>query len=220
MPITRFPDPRRTGPEGLVAVGGDLHPDSLRLAYRQGIFPWPTPGLPLLWFCPPERAILDFADLHVPRRLARTRRTSPLRFTMDAAFDDVIEACRRAQRPGQNGTWITRAMRDAYCRFHWEGGAHSAEAWEGDTLVGGVYGVTVGGTFAGESMFHIRPDASKLALLHLIDHLRARGLDWIDIQQLTPHMEVLGAILIPRDAFLQRLRQTQQRGLVLFETGG
>lgn len=218
MPVTRFPDPRDTGPEGVVALGGDLHPDSLYLAYRQGIFPWPHEGLPLLWFCPPERAILEFARLHVPRSLAKERRRTALTFTLDRAFDQVIEGCRRARRPGQDGTWITPPMLRAYRAFHRLGHAHSAEAWDGETLVGGIYGVAVEGAFSGESMFTSRPNASKLALLHLLDHLAARGLDWIDIQQMTPHMAALGATRVSRDAFLLRLAETQARGLQLFDS--
>ena len=216
MPILKFPNPRETGPEGIVALGGDLHPDSLFLAYSQGIFPWPAEGLPLLWFCPPERAVLDFADLHIGRRLARVRRQATLRFTVDAAFDDVIRACQQSPREGQDGTWITPAMYAAYCTFHRLGFAHSVEAWDGNTLVGGVYGVAVCGTFSGESMFYRQPYASRLALLHLIDHLQERGLTWIDIQQMTPHMAALGATLVSRDAFLENLRQTQRRRLILF----
>lgn len=201
-----------------MAAGGDLHPDSLRLAYGQGIFPWPMTGMPLLWFCPPERALLDFERLHVPRSLQRMRRKSRLTFTIDRAFDQVIDGCRRARRPGQSGTWITSAMRKAYGVFHREGQAHSVEAWDQDgTLVGGMYGVEAGGAFAGESMFYTQPYASKLALLHLVDHLQARGLDWMDIQMMTPHMEAMGAIEVGRDDFLRRLAETQARKLVLFE---
>ena len=218
MPYTSFPDPRFATPEGIVAVGGDLHPVTLATAYGQGIFPWPHEGLPLLWFCPPRRAVLPFDRLHVSRSLARERRRSGLRFTIDRAFAGVIEGCRGATRPGQGGTWITPEMCEAFRRFHALGHAHSVEAWDGETgeLVGGMYGVDAGGAFGGESMFYARPYASKLALLHLIDHLRRRGLDWMDIQQLTPHMEAMGAVEIPRAAFLRKLRETQARGLVLF----
>jgi leucyl/phenylalanyl-tRNA--protein transferase len=214
----RFIDPRRSGPEGVVGIGGGLSPATLRAAYRRGIFPWPVEGLPLLWFCPPERAVLDFTRLHVARRLARARRASRLTFTIDRAFDDVIAACRDAPRPGQRGTWITRAMLEAYRALHRAGGAHSVEAWdESGALVGGIYGVDVDGAFAGESMFHAVSDASKLALLYLVDHLRSRGLDWMDIQMTTTVTESLGAVYVPRDAFLERLRETRARGLVLFD---
>lgn len=217
MPIARFPDPRSATPEGIVAVGGDLHPTSLLLAYRQGIFPWPSPGYPLLWFCPPERAVLDFSSLHLPRSLVAARRRSTLRFTFDTAFASVIAACAATPRPGQDGTWITTDIIDAYTRLHQLGIAHSVEAWCGERLVGGVYGVAVDGAFAAESMFYRQPNASKLALLHLIDHLQARGLDWLDVQVLTPHIERLGARAIPRDTFLQRLQATRVRRLQLFE---
>ena len=198
-------------------MGGNLYPGTLRSAYRRGIFPWPITGLPMVWFCPPERAILEFSRLHIPRSLQRVRRKSRLRFTIDAAFDQVIEGCRRARRPGQDGTWITSAMLRAYQTFHREGHAHSAEAWDEGVLVGGIYGVDADGAFAGESMFYTQPYASKLALLHLVEHLQARGLEWMDIQMTTPVTESLGGRYIPRDAFLALLKQTQERGLVLFD---
>ena len=216
MPVAAFPDPRSSGADGLVAIGGDLHPDSLLLAYRQGIFPWPAAGLPLLWFCPPERGVLEFARLHVPRSLRAAHRRSPLQFTIDCAFPTVIRACADSPRPGQDGTWITPGMIRAYTRLHRMGIVHSVEAWRDNRLVGGLYGVDVDGAFAAESMFFREPNASKLIVLHLVEHLRGRGLDWLDIQVLTPHMVRLGAHTIPRDAFLTRLRETRARGLVLF----
>jgi leucyl/phenylalanyl-tRNA--protein transferase len=219
MPVLAFPDPRHATREGIVAIGGDLHPDTLRLAYRQGIFPWPHEGMPLLWFSPPRRAILDFADLHIPERLARERRKSRLTFTIDLAFERVIRHCRSAPRPGQDGTWITEEMTHAYETFHQQGMAHSVEAWdENGELAGGLYGVDAGGVFAGESMFYLRPNASKLSLLFLIDHLKARGADWIDIQMMTPHFQALGAKEISRADFLKRLKATQARNLVLFDS--
>jgi leucyl/phenylalanyl-tRNA--protein transferase len=199
--------------DDIVAVGGDLDPGTLVRAYQHGIFPWPVEGLPLLWFCPRERAILDFADLHVGRSLARARRRSTLRFTVDAAFPAVIRACADMPRPGQEGTWITPGIAAAYGRLHALGVAHSVEAWRGETLVAGVYGVDVDGAFAAESMFHREPDASKLALLHLVDVLRAGGLDWFDVQVMTPHLERLGTRAIPRRDFLARLARTRARGL-------
>ena len=216
MALVRFPDPESSTPEGIVAVGGKLDGETLRAAYAQGIFPWPVEGLPLLWFCPPERGVLEFERLHLPRSLRRARRLSTLRFTIDAAFAEVIRACAQTPRPGQPGTWITPQVRSAYSRLHREGMAHSVEAWDGGRLVGGVYGVDAGGAFAAESMFYLQPYASKLALLHLIEHLRGRGLDWLDIQVLTPHMERLGARAVPRETFLRRLAATRSRGLVLF----
>jgi len=216
MPIVAFPDPRTTNADGIVAVGGDLHPESLLLAYRQGIFPWPVDGLPLLWFCPAERAILDFTELHIPHSLARAHKRTTLRFTLDAAFPAVIRACAEAPRPNQEGTWITLQIIAAYTLLHRLGIAHSAEAWNGERLVGGIYGVEIDGAFAAESMFYREPNASKLTLLHLIDHLHSRGLDWIDTQMLTPHIERLGAKTIGRQAFLEKLQCTRARGLRLF----
>jgi leucyl/phenylalanyl-tRNA---protein transferase len=212
----QFPEVRGSNFGDIVAVGGSLHPANLVAAYQRGIFPWPIEGWPLTWFCPRERAVLDFQDLHVPRSLARERRRTSLRFTIDADFAAVVRGCALAARPEQEGTWITRGVYEGYCALHLAGRAHSAEAWEGDKLVGGIYGVDAGGAFAGESMFYLRPNASKLALLRLVEHLAARGLAWLDIQVLTPHMQALGARLIPRDEFLDRLDEALARGRVLF----
>jgi len=206
--------------DDIVGVGGDLEPATLLRAYRQGVFPWPVEGLPLLWFCPRERAILDFARLHVGRSLARAQRRTTLRFTIDAAFPDVIRACAETPRPAQDGTWITPDIVRAYTRLHRRGAAHSVEAWRGERLVAGVYGVEADGTFAAESMFRRESDASKLALLHLIEHLRGRGLGWMDVQILTPHLVRLGAHTLPRARFLDLLRRTRARGLRLFPPAG
>jgi len=214
--IWRFPDPREATPDGVVAVGGRPDPDLLAEAYARGIFPWPVEGYPLLWFSPPERGLLFFEELRVPRSLARERRRTRLTFTIDRAFERVIRACAQVPRAHERGTWITRDMIRGYCEFHRRGHAHSVEAWEGGELVGGVYGVDAGGAFAGESMFRLRPNASKLALLFLIEHLRARGLDWLDIQVITPHMESLGARLVPREEFLSLLSRARARNLKLF----
>lgn len=185
-------------------------------AYRRGIFPWPIEGLPLVWFSPRERAILEFTDLHIPRSLRREIGHTSLRFSIDANFGAVIRACASTPRAGETGTWITHDIIRSYTELHRRGHVHSVEAWEGDTLVGGLYGVEADGAFAGESMFYLRPNASKLALLFLIEHLGSRGLDWMDIQMLTPHMELLGAKLITRDRFLEKLARTRSRGLNLF----
>lgn len=214
--MIRFPDPRLAGPEGLVAVGGDLAPETLLAAYRLGIFPWPHPGLPLAWFSPDPRGVLEFDRLHVPRSLAAARRKARLTLTLDRAFGEVISACRLAPRPGQRGAWLTPAIERAYLELHRLGRAHSAEAWLGERLVGGVYGVDYDGCFSGESMFHVEPDASKLALLHLVDHLRSRGLGWMDIQMVTPHLEALGARGAPREEFLTLLAASLDPGRKLF----
>ena len=220
MAIVQFPDPRTASPEGIVAIGGDLEPTSVIAAYRQGIFPWPVDKLPLLWFSPPERGVLEFHALHVPRSLVRARKTSRLRFSIDEAFGRVIRSCADTPRPGQHGTWITPGIVSAYLRLHRMGIAHSVEAWQDDDLCGGLYGVDVDGAFAAESMFYHVPYASKLSVLHLIEHLSGRGLDWIDIQTLTPHMARLGAKPMPREEFLLRLQETRRRGLRLFDERG
>ncbi|HWW61240.1 MAG TPA: leucyl/phenylalanyl-tRNA--protein transferase [Thermoanaerobaculia bacterium] len=213
--MARFPDPRYARGD-VVAVGGDLRVETLREAYRKGIFPWPHDSLPLPWFSPRRRTVIVFDELQVNRSLRKVRKRAPFRLTIDAAFADVIRACAESERPDQEGTWIEPAIVDAYIRFHESGDAHSVEAWDGDVLAGGLYGVDSGGVFTGESMFHRASDASKLALLFLIDHLRARGCTWIDCQVMTPHMEALGAREITRSRFLDMLAAAQARGTPLF----
>ena len=216
-PEWSLPDP--ADELGLVALDYNLSPERIISAYRHGIFPWPdsNPFSPIPWVCPPRRAILEFAELHVPRNLRKSQRThATLRFTIDAAFEAVIRACAAAARPGQRGTWITPAMMSAYLEVHRRGHAHSIEAWDGDDLMGGLYGVTAAGVFTGESMFHRISDASKLCVLFLIDHLRGRGSTWIDIQQLTPHFAQLGAREISREEFLAKLAAERLAGRQLF----
>jgi leucyl/phenylalanyl-tRNA--protein transferase len=217
MPQIQFPDPRQSTEDGIIAFGGNLLPETLLTAYRQGIFPWPISDLPLPWFCPPERAVLEWHHLHIPRSLLRAQKKTQFRFTHDQAFDEVINECAQIPRPGQDGTWITDEIKSAYCRLHRLGHAHSIEVWSEDHLVGGIYGVDAGGSFAAESMFHKKTDASKLALLHLMKHLHDRGSHWIDIQVLTPHLEALGARVIPRDEFLDKLRDALSLKLELFK---
>jgi leucyl/phenylalanyl-tRNA---protein transferase len=214
--LIEFLDPAFSPVEGIVAVGGSLTTTNLLRAYRKGIFPWPINDQILPWFCPEVRAILNFDDLHVSRRLARVRRQKKFEFTIDKAFADVIASCATVERKDQSGTWITSKIFDAYCQLHDDGHAHSIEVWKDNTLVGGLYGVDSGGAFAGESMFSLLSDASKLALLYLLDHLKSRGLGWIDIQMMTPHMEAMGAREIQRDEFLELLKAAQKRDLKLF----
>ena len=197
--------------DDIVAVGGDLRPETLLGAYRQGVFPWPIDGLPMLWFCPRERAILEHHRLHVGASLRRARRRTTLRLTIDADFPAVIRACATMPRPGPPGTWITPDVLTAYTRLSRLGVAHSVEAWRADRLVAGLYGVDVDGAFAAESMFHRESDAAKLVLLHLADHLHAHGVDWIDVQVLSPHLVRLGARAIPRAEFLALLAATRGR---------
>ncbi len=215
--MTTFPDPRYA-PGDVIAIGEDLRVETLRDAYRRGIFPWPTEGHPLPWFSPRRRAVLVFDDLHVGRSLRKAGKQRGFTFTIDRDFTAVIRACATATRPDQDGTWIEANMIEAYIRLHRAGDAHSIEAWEGETLAGGLYGVDAGGLFTGESMFYVRPDASKLALLFLVEHLRERGSKFLDCQIMTPHMKALGAREISRARFLDLLAETQARGLTLFDS--
>lgn len=213
--MSTFPDPRYARSD-VVAMGEDLRVETLREAYRKGIFPWPHEGMPLPWFSPRRRAVIFFDELHVGRSLRKARKRDAFTFTIDRDFPAVIRACAEADRPDQEGTWIEPKMIDAYTRFHQSGDAHSVEVWMDGELVGGLYGIDAGGIFAGESMFHRRPDASKLALLFLIDHLRERGATLLDCQVMTPHMEVLGAREIPRARFLDLLAMAQAKGITIF----
>jgi leucyl/phenylalanyl-tRNA--protein transferase len=198
----RFPDPRRADAEGLVAVGGDLSVPRLLLAYRSGIFPWTAN--PVTWWSPDPRGIFEFERFHVSRSLARVVRQVRFRVSIDQAFPRVMEGC-AASAPGRRSTWITREFLEAYTQLHSQGHAHSVECWLGEQLAGGIYGVAIGGFFAGESMFHRASDASKVALYHLIEHLRRQGYLLFDIQMLTPITTQLGGVNIPRSEYLQRL---------------
>lgn len=200
----RFPSPDHADAEGLVAIGGDLSVPRLLLAYRSGIFPWTVD--PITWWSPEPRAIFKLDGFHVSRSLAGVIRKGEFRITVDRAFRHVMQGC-AAPAPGRRSTWISPEFIDAYTQLHQLGHAHSLECWQGRRLVGGIYGVTIGGLFAGESMFHRVSDASKVALFHLIEHLRRRGFVLFDIQMLTPITAQLGGITIPREEYLSRLAQ-------------
>ncbi len=204
-----FPPVEFANPLGLLMLGGELSVAWLRDAYRHGIFPWPHGQRSLMWFSPDPRAVLEFENLHVSRRLARTVRGGKFQLTCNLAFSGVMHGCATAGGRSRN-TWITNEMLDAYLRLHRHKLAHSVEAWQGDDLVGGIYGVAVGGVFSAESMFFRVRDASKVALVALTRHLQARGFRTLDIQQLTPHTASLGANEIPREAFLARIRQERE----------
>lgn len=204
MPSRLFLDPERADAEGLVGVGGDLSAKRLLEAYRKGIFPWFDEDSPILWWSPDPRAIFELGGLHISRRLARTVRSGRFTATIDRAFAGVMHGC--AHRPGE-GVWITPEMIAAYTRLHELGHAHSVEVWHEGRLAGGVYGVTIGGLFAGESMFTRIRDASKVALVHLMGRLRQRGFQLFDVQFLNEHTARLGAIEIPRREYLARLRR-------------
>jgi leucyl/phenylalanyl-tRNA--protein transferase len=207
LPPSRFfPPAEEADAEGLIGFGGSLSPEWLIDAYTHGVFPWPMGEVddPVPWWSPDPRAVLPLEGFHVPRRLRQTLRQERLAVTRDRAFAEVIAGC--ATGPARHGgTWITPAMIAAYTRLHRLGVAHSVEAWDGEQLAGGLYGVAIAGLFAAESMFYRQRDASKVALAHLVDHLRERGFRLLDIQQLTPHMRQFGAVEIPRREYLARL---------------
>lgn len=200
-----FPDPARAEPDGLLAVGGDLSPERLLTAYALGIFPWYSDPSPILWWSPDPRLVLEPARLHVPRSLRKTIRLGAYRITADEAFERVITRCAARDRPGQDGTWITEDVARAYVRLHELGFAHSFEAWQGGELAGGLYGVSLGAAFFGESMFADRPDASKVAFVRSVEWLASRGIGLVDCQVRTEHLLRFGAQEISRAAFLRRL---------------
>ena len=207
----RFPDPARADAEGPLAEGGDLEPSTLIDAYRRGIFPWPVEEHELLWWSPDPRAILPLDGLHVSRSLTRTQRHARFRVTLDAAFDDVIAACADREE-----TWITDALRTAYLRLHRAGWAHSVEVWTPEgRLAGGLYGVAVGALFSAESMFHRATDASKVALVALVQHARRVGTTLLDVQVPSPHLTSLGAVTVSRRVYLAHLA-TAVRHPVIF----
>jgi len=201
-----FPPVEQATPEGLLAVGGDLQPERLLAAYRRGIFPWYNEDQPILWWSPDPRAVLFPGNLHVSRSLKRSLRPGLFTVTFDTRFREVMEQCSgpRPQYP-EGGTWITPAMVEAYTTLHEMGHAHSAETWQGGRLVGGVYGVAIGGAFFAESMFTKVDDASKVALVTLVRQLQQWGFRIIDCQQASPHIFRLGAEEIPRKDFIKAL---------------
>lgn len=211
MPIFRlvddlvFPPPDYADPSGLLAVGGDLSSDRLLAAYRVGIFPWYSEDQPILWWSPDPRLVLDLNDFKLSRSLAKTLRKGVFKVTFDRVFDQVIAACASVPREGQKGTWITPEMQAAYIELHGLGYAHSVETWNEGQLVGGLYGVSLGKAFFGESMFHCKTDASKVALATLVDKLKGWGFRFIDSQMTTEHMLNLGAKELSRRIFLKQL---------------
>lgn len=202
-----FPPVAHAEPSGLLAMGGDLRPERLLAAYGAGIFPWFSPGQPILWHAPDPRMVLGLDRLHVGRTLRRALRSRRFRVELDSAFAEVIGHCASRERPGQQGTWITAGMQRAYIRLHTLGFAHSVETFLGDRLVGGLYGVSLGRAFFGESMFSLESEASKVALCHLVGELQLRGFHFVDCQVHTDLFDSLGARPIPRDAFQHKLGQ-------------
>jgi leucyl/phenylalanyl-tRNA---protein transferase len=212
MPVFRlgpepiFPPADLAEPEGLLALGGDLETDRLLAAYRQGIFPWYEQGGPILWWSPDPRLILVPAELRVSQRLRRTIRQGRFKTRYDTAFAQVIKACAEVTREHEEGTWITPEMQQAYIRLHELGHAHCMESWRAGELVGGIYGVRVGRCFCGESMFHRQADASKVALVALVQRLAVEGVGLIDCQVTSEHLVRLGAREISRSSFLRFLK--------------
>lgn len=192
-------------PNGLLAAGGDLSPQRLLAAYQRGIFPWYSPGEPILWWSPDPRMVLFPGQIRITRSLAKTLKNADYTVRLDTAFGQVIAACAATPRAGQNGTWITAEMQAAYGRLHALGHAHSVETWRAGKLVGGLYGIAIGRAFFGESMFAHATDASKIALAHLCRFLVARGFGIIDCQMETTHLASLGARPLPRDDYLARV---------------
>jgi leucyl/phenylalanyl-tRNA--protein transferase len=212
MPIFRlvqdpvFPPPDYADPSGLLAVGGDLSSERLLEAYRAGIFPWYSDDQPILWWSPDPRLVLELDDFKMSRSLRKIVKKGIFAVTFDQAFQEVIRACASIPRAGQSGTWITDEMQEAYTHLHGLGYAHSVESWFGGKLAGGLYGVSLGKAFFGESMFHLKSDASKVALATLVQKLRSWDFHFIDSQMTTEHMLSLGAKEVPRRIFLKRLQ--------------
>ncbi len=206
-----FPDPEEAEPDGLLAVGGDLLPERLLNAYANGIFPWYSDGLPIMWWSPDPRMVLFPEDFKRHKNLRRTVNKQIFKVTFDADFDRVIELCAATRAQSDEGTWITREMIEAYKKLHRLGYAHSVETWKNGELVGGLYGVSLGGSFFGESMFHLVTDASKVALWHLVDLLSAWNFDMIDAQQETAHLKSLGAKPVDRKNFLHLLKRSLKK---------
>jgi len=206
-----FPDPEMSEPDGLLAVGGDLSVERLVAAYAAGIFPWYSEDMPILWWSPDPRLVLFPEEIHLSRRLRRTMRSGRYAVRADTAFEHVIRRCSAKPRPGQDGTWITPDMIEAYVRLHRRGLAHSIEAWEGNELAGGLYGVSLGAAFFGESMYTDRPDASKVAFATLVEWLALRRFDLVDCQVATAYLQGFGARDVPRREFLGRLARALER---------
>ena len=207
----RFPDPSEAEPGGLLAIGGDLSPKRLLLAYENGIFPWYSEEDPILWFSPDPRMVFFPGDFRFSKTLIKTVSSGKFSVRVDTDFATVIESCALVTRKGQSGTWITEEMKTAYRKLHELGYAHSFEVYSEENLVGGLYGVSLGGTFFGESMFHLETDASKVALFHLARKCWEFGFDFIDSQVPTDHMRTLGGREVSRKEFLLALKSSLRK---------
>jgi leucyl/phenylalanyl-tRNA---protein transferase len=215
-----FPPVHLAGPDGLLAMGGDLSPERILLAYRMGIFPW-YEGDPILWWCPDPRFVLFPRELKISKSMKKALRKynlpgSEFAFTVNQAFEEVINHCKMITRKDQDGTWITDDVKKAYTLLHKKGVAHSAETWKNDKLIGGLYGIKLGKVFFGESMFSLEPNASKAAFIQYVQQLRSEGIELIDCQVYTEHLESLGARMIPRKEFSEKLKQLIPDDIALF----
>jgi leucyl/phenylalanyl-tRNA--protein transferase len=206
-----FPDPELAEEDGLLGVGGDLSPSRLLLAYASGIFPWFSKGEPIMWWSPDPRCVLRPEKLKISTSLRQALKKGHYEVRFDTCFDDVIRQCSATKRKGQRGTWITREMQEAYVKLHELGFAHSTEVFMDGELAGGLYGISIGGTYSGESMFHLRPEASKIALYHLVERLKEQGVPLIDCQVTNPHLLSLGAEEMPRKEFLKHVAKYREK---------
>jgi leucyl/phenylalanyl-tRNA--protein transferase len=217
MVIKKFPDISTADQHGLLAVGGDLEVESLLLAYRNGIFPWPYDDEYLTWFAPPKRAILKFDNLHIAQSLKREKNRNWAVFKIDFDFENVIKECQKLiNRKDQTGTWITNEMLEAYIELHKAGYAHSFECYKDDKLVGGLYGVNINNFFAAESMFYRYPNASKLTIWFMMEFFKLFGLNWVDIQVRTDTLSKFGAIEISREKYTKLLNTAIDQDISIF----
>lgn len=214
-----FPPIHLAEDDGLLAIGGDLSPNRLLLAYSQGIFPWFSEGDPILWWAPHPRFVLYPASLKVSKSMRQVMRRDTFRVSYDKAFREVIHACSRIPREGQDGTWITEEMLAAYCELHRLGHAHSVEVWQGDQLVGGLYGISIGRCFFGESMFTHVSNASKAGFITLVRKLASLQFELIDCQMHSQHLESLGAQHISRELFQSTLSKSLQSDSIIGNWG-
>ena len=202
-----FPKVDEADEDGLLAVGGDLSAERLLLSYRSGIFPWYSDVEPIMWWCPNPRFILLPTDLKISKSMKTVLNTQSFLFTINKCFTQVISQCKNSSRPNQNGTWISNEIVNAYTTLHKLGFAYSAEAWQNGELVGGLYGIKLGNVFFGESMFTLKPNASKFAFIKFVQYLQRQGVQLIDCQIYTTHLQSLGAKMIDRGDFVNRLNQ-------------
>ena len=205
-----FPDPTEANKDGIIAVGGDLSTERLLLAYSMGIFPWYSKETPIIWWSPDPRTLLFPDELKLSKSLLSKINKNIFQVKFDTNFANVIENCANIPRKDQNDTWITKEMKEAYIKLHKKGYCHSVETYFNNKLVGGLYGVSLGKAFFGESMFHLKTDASKVALYFLVEKLKKWGFDFIDVQQETDHLKSLGAKIIDRKKFLSLLKKSNQ----------